>query len=60
MLIIEACRIIRNENFLIFFVGRGKDEYVKKLKNLINKYKLEEKIVFCGQLQKLRRNRKKM
>ncbi len=51
MLIIEACRIIRNENFLIYFVGRGKDEYVKKLKNLINKYKLEEKIVFCGQLR---------
>ncbi len=49
--IIEAAKILKdeNENFKIYFVGEGKD--TQMYQNLIKQYKLEEQIILLGKKQ---------
>lgn len=44
--LIKSINLLRNENIILFIVGDGPD--MKKLKNLVEKLKLENKIIFLG------------
>lgn len=47
---IKACRILKKNfaNLKLWIIGRGKDKYEKKLKNMVNKLELGANVVFMS------------
>lgn len=49
--IIEACKILKDqgiENYKVYIIGDGKDDYKNKLINLIESYKLKDNVILTG------------
>ncbi len=49
--IIEACRLLKDqgiENYRVFIIGDGKDDYKSKLTNLIESYNLKDNVILTG------------
>lgn len=46
---VELMNLLKNTNCKLYFAGRAENEYGKRVKELVNKYNLESKVIFLGQ-----------